>query len=842
MKPEEKQPDMLDQAIEEIRNEPLNPEAVSRATERVWERLREIPAGEAISGCRDYEALIPGFVAGWLNPAKALLLEDHTHECPSCRKALAAARGQKVVSVSTAPRARPLWRYVPRWAAAAAVMVAAGLGAIWTLHEFAVPAGPRATVQSVDGVLYAVAGGTIRPVIAGTPLVDGEQVRTARGAAAMVRLRDGSLVEMRERTGLSVSERRQGATIHLDGGSVIVQAAKQRSKQLVVSTPDCRVSVKGTIFSVNRGMKGSRVAVIEGQVQVAQGNTTQMLRPGDQASTNPGIAAVAIQDEISWSRNSEQYVALLQEFAALGRKLEAIPQPGVRNSSRLLAYVPAGTVFYVAIPNVSGMLSEAQRIFQDQLVQSQVLRQWWSERMKTPDAERRFNEGLDRIRTFSAYLGPEIVIAASSAQHAAPVFLAEAARTDFRSYVESEAVRNGVPVRFTDNPAQETGGRGLLILLRNDLVAASTDPAVLTAVSALMSQQSPNAFSGSPFRARIAKAYGDGAGWLLCADLGALVLAKGSNEKLHTLGVDDVRYLVVNHKEVAGRAHNTAELTFAGARRGVTSWLAQPAPARSLEFFSPDASGVTVVLAKNASGMLEDMLRMLPSQVTANEIAEFESKAGISLLTDLAGPLGGEIAVGLDGPLLPQPSWKLVMEVYDPLRLEQTIETLADRANRESGGKVNVRIDREQAGGRTFYAMRGLKMGQEAHYTFVDGYLIAAPNRPLLLQAIGYRDTGYSLPKSAKFRALLPQDGHLNFSAAVYHDLSAAVNTASGILSGTVNLTDSQKQNLQALTAQAKPTLVLAYGEADRIEIASAGTFFGFSLENLFGMQKMMRK
>ncbi len=91
-----------------------------------------------------------------------------------------------------------------------------------------------------------------------------------------------------------LSERWSGKTVALERGSVMVEAAKQRRGRLEISTPDCMVSVKGTIFSVSRGLKGSRVSVVEGEVKVDKAGGTELLHRGDQTATNPTMALTSV--------------------------------------------------------------------------------------------------------------------------------------------------------------------------------------------------------------------------------------------------------------------------------------------------------------------------------------------------------------------------------------------------------------------------------------------------------------------------------------------------------------------------------------------------------------------
>ena len=80
----------LEQAMNEIRDDTVDPEVIEAAAARVWARLAaeaaQHKAGEHIRGCADFQALIPDYRAGRLPEARATLLKDHLHECVACRK------------------------------------------------------------------------------------------------------------------------------------------------------------------------------------------------------------------------------------------------------------------------------------------------------------------------------------------------------------------------------------------------------------------------------------------------------------------------------------------------------------------------------------------------------------------------------------------------------------------------------------------------------------------------------------------------------------------------------------------------------------------------------------
>src|SRR4029077_11839654 len=101
------------------------------------------------------------------------------------------------------------------------------------------------------------------------------------------------------------------------------------------------------------------VSVIEGEVHITHDNQEKVLHPGDQDSTGDNLEPAAFHEDFAWSRNA----GLQGQLAALREDLGRLHMPQMRYSSRLLGLLPASTVFFASIPNLSQYLSEAQNVF-----------------------------------------------------------------------------------------------------------------------------------------------------------------------------------------------------------------------------------------------------------------------------------------------------------------------------------------------------------------------------------------------------------------------------------------------------------------------------------------------
>jgi len=537
-----------------------------------------------------------------------------------------------------------------------------------------------------------------------------------------------------------------------------------------------------------------------------------------------------------------------------------VPRAELRYESRLLDLVPESTVLYAAVPNLGETITETHRVIQEHLRESPVLAEWWQQQELIHHFEPIIDEVVAKLGEFSDYLGDELVVSvqARGEDFAGPLVLAEIVDAEgFREFAETElAERPDWPklddeVTFVDDPFAAAGGKAVVYLwLHDDLVAGSPDPTQLEQLAAIVLRGAENPFVDTSFYAHVLDLYDEGADILVAGDLERLVdssLAVAectdmgteapSTDTLRQLGLLDVRHLTIEQKRLE-KNYQRASVTFQGKRRGIASWLAAPAPMGSLDFISPEAKLMTAVVFKDPVNMLDDIANLLGDQrELAAQLEAFEDSHGLSLRDDFAAVLGGELAFAVDGPLLPTPAWKLVVEVYDPARFQLMMEEVLAEVNvqRAEAGNEPLEILEQEVGGRTFYTVPTQFV--DIHYTFAEGYLLAAPSRALLDRAIRFRDSGYGIADSARFTTLLPVDRRNNFSALLYQDIAGMLqplveNLAQG------NLNEEQRQLLDQVEAESKPTLGYVYAEEDRITFAAASEndFLTAMLMQLLGL------
>jgi FecR protein/Putative zinc-finger len=850
MKPDNER--LLSDAILALRAAEPNAKQLADSAAQVASRLG-ISAGDEfafrqetgdIDGCADVQRLLSPYQAGTLAGPQSLLIRAHLRDCVACRGRLLRGESGRGVLDWTAPSAadRVVWR--PRsfgWALAACLALF-GCSLFVYKAYWQVPPGVRAEVRSIDGPVYLLSNRGDRPISAGDDLTEGEHLRTTGGAHAVLRLADGSTVEVNERSVLAVGARGRNMTVSLESGRVIVQAAKRTAGHLYVQTPDCRVAVTGTVFSVNSGIKGSRVAVLQGAVHVEHAGTDALLQAGEQVATNDAISPVPIDQQIAWSQDREKYLVLLAQFATLQHHLEQIPTPPLRYTSDLLDRVPANTLLYISIPNLGDFLNQANGIFNDQLKESPALQQWWSARHgNTADLDAL----VAKLHQMSGYLGDEIVIAGAEQANGRAGFavIADVQKSGLADFLTNQFAQSdstpGITV-FDERllaaaPAPTTGQAGEYAVVREREVVFSNDLGTLKQINAQL-DAGASGFATGVFGQQIQAAYARGAGVILAADVHQMLIDRPASThdagSLENSGMDNVQYLIAEHREANGLPENHLNLQFSGTRQRVASWLAAPGPIGSLDFVTPNASFAVAALSKDPKEIADDIMAMTaPEQGTRNSgWTETEEKPQINVREDLAANLGGEVLISLDGPVLPTPSWKAVIEVRDAEKLESALERLTEAVNQQAQSKNahHITIESSQIGEQKFYAVRDLTTGSMvASYTFADGYMVMAPDRAVVVEALRAHANGNTLARASAFKALLPSDQNDNYSAIAYQNLSPVLTPLLSQVSG------ESANALREMAEDARPTAILAWGKDTRIEAASNSHLFGFEFLTL---------
>lgn len=520
-----------------------------------------------------------------------------------------------------------------------------------------------------------------------------------------------------------------------------------------------------------------------------------------------------------------KYPGLVPEFGRLAGKLQHdLQYPPARAQSHLLPLLSESTMSYAAFPNYGDVLHQALTIWQQELQESQVLRDWWQHGEIATNGPK-IVDALDKVYQLSQYLGEELVVSgALDGRDPRLLVVAELRKPGLKEFLQQMVSQLPVtakpPVRVLDlqelAAAEDTlRAKQLILLVRSDFVVAALDLATLRNFNARLDAGSRE-FVSAPFGQRVAQAYEDGVTVLIAADLHKLLdlVPRGTPQTqlaFQRSGFADVRYAVWKHNMVSGQAVTQAELSFIGPRHGVASWLAAPAPLGSLDFVSPKAIAAGAVVLKSPAAIFEDV-KELATAFNSNAFAtlgQSEQALNLSLKDDLLSLLGGEIALELDNLTPPPAEWKTMLRVSDPVHLQQTLTKLAAIAHFE--------VKQSDQEGVTYYTVHNpsKQPSAEIGYAFLDGYLVVASSPATLAEGIRLHRAGESLGKSPKLQASLPPGHSSDASALFYQDPSAAAALS------LQQLPPEMAQTLSRLASASTPAVVCLYGEESAISEAS---------------------
>jgi len=793
----------LEKALQEMKQEDVDAGTLEATRARVWDAVTKAAGGSCAEFQPDFRAYLSGELAG----NRRVLMEDHLSRCPACRASMAEMKGERRV-IAMPQRSRFSSRVV-RWgslAAAAALLFAVLYVGRDVIDGMMAPGGPRATVVSADGGLYRLPGGVLE---AGASIGEKELVRTGPGAHAVLRLADGSTVDVNERTELYVTAAWSGRAIHLQRGDVIVQAAKQRRGQLRVLTRDSIASVKGTVFAVSAGMVGSVVSVVEGSVAVSQPGREVLLSPGEQAASNPALAT-SVEEAVAWSPSAEEYLAILASLVKIERQLaEDLPRD-MRTTSALLSYLPAGAVVFGSVPNLGGTIGRALGLAEQQASENATFGTWWSS-----ETGLLLRQMVDRVQSVSSLLGDEIVFCASAPALGEAVPMVMARVQSGRRAELANALAGLFAGAGEDVPAYSVS---------EDLMVVSNSPSNLAWALGHLGQG-----TSSPFAAAIGDRYRRGVGWLIAMDAPPIVTAASGDDAppVELAGMIGMKYLFLEQRAPAGAEENELTLAFQGERKGMASWLADTGSGGAAEYLPADALLAGYVSTREPWQLFEEFTALMTREEPTfdSHLAEADAKLGAGFVDNLTKAMGTEAAVAFNGFSVSGPTWVMVALANDPAVIDHSLQKLVETFNAELAPEdqdKRIVFGQESAAGRVWSTMKPASFPFGATWTYDGGYMVAASDRAAAERAIATRHSNSSLVLSSAFQGQIPSSAGLHPSAFAWLNTKGAL----GIFSAL-----SPNPALTKLLAERDPVLVVFDGSAEWIHAASRTRWSGLIMD-----------
>lgn len=781
--------------------------------------------------CEELDLYLADLLEDELAAPRLEALLTHVEGCENCRRELALWQEQeeqlrryftvdreRVAQIERpAPAAvthrTPLLKWAA-WAAAALVLVALGAGG-WQVYLRTAPAGGRvlATVHKIEGRVQLLAGNEYQPLAPGAPLLQGQRLKVAEGGYAALEYPNGNLLEVRSGTQLALRETGDHTEVVMNRGQVWAHLKVKPKKPFVIVTErGLRAVATGTVYSVQEGVGQTLVAVAEGTVKVEAPAAAQVLvNAGEVYSTRPGGAAGTVRDLTAWSEAPTDLTKLTAEETAAETAAEV---PLAAQSAEIpavaAAAAPAATPAPPALGDLLDALPENTRALLEihdwpalraqfngsayaALANEPTLRQWWMAVGGAQYLKEFMNEiKLLEVIEIAKELDGQVILALMPG---GDVLLLADCRNHERE------IRERIERLFAGQPAAAPGAAGAaaaprsaedwrklreqVVLAKGRLIIAGTPALARTAVEAV-SQNKPTPFRQSGFYRKVAANVKD-RGFTAAVNMDGIWSPPGQDKSLDdTLSLLGLRrmdaLLVAPGFSGQGGMNQAARLLFSGDRFGATNWLAEPGPMRGYDFFSPDVAFFVAARVRSPRQMFFDYL--LYRYASQGEDAMRQMRTFFTQHEALFDSFGGEVAIGIDYPLIPIPDVKIAIELANREAFESQLtlllQDLTDTMTRQ-GRAVSLQEQDYKGFKIHTLAMGGVPLLPS--WAFVEDFVVIGPGPLFVQNSIDVHLSGVTIGSDTHLTTLFPTQAGTNFSLLIYQDVVKAI---PGLLKNTI--------------------------------------------------------
>jgi ferric-dicitrate binding protein FerR (iron transport regulator) len=732
-------------------------------------------------------------------------------------------------------------RHLPMIAAAAAIVLAASLGTLAVIRGSRAASAEVIATSGRPQVVMQAGLSDLAPARR-LPQRPEERLKTGNRGYMEVALPGGTgTFEMNANT--SIRLERDGFA--LEGGEAIVRVEKAGERPTRVATPDLQATTRGGAFGITRGIRGTEVAVLDGEVEVRGNGELRRLRAGETFST-VGSPAMPAAQRASWSRHSATLVASLgaepptpptgdwppmTPLAKRGSQAAAAPglqalSSGTATASDTALYLPSSTIAFFELSDLSGILEAQGAANLAEALEPARLRQQLETQGAFANLSERERQQLELLLT-TVLADPHVRTVLSAIRGSVSIGMTANAPTvviDISGH--EQQVRDVVQGHFGPLTAlAEVQEQVRIDVAGHCLVIGKVGPEVEETIAALRSG-TPSAFADG----FLAEAHAEAQGSRFIIGVDAARIASGAPEHarkaLDRLGIANMRSLVIADRFGDQARNQAVRVRFDGPRRGVAGWLDAPGAMGSLRYFSPNTHAFACAKVEDPAVMLEQvfgwMREDLPGVRTPTSDAELE------LARNLAASLGNEVAVGLDNPILPVPHIKVVMEVVDPVAFHDSMTALLEAlwksetpAARTMTATTGVYRD------RTIVEVKVPGAPVPIAYAVVGDFAVFGPGSAFVRSTIDTVLDRRSLDREPAFVESLPAASGSFASALYYQGVNSSLREALPALSQAMGPSSPELQSSLANLRQGQALVTYAVADGERIDVFVEGVRVG---------------